>query len=162
MKFTSTKLIELGSCAFRQPKADSHCRYLHGYRLTAKIWFRANKLDENNWVVDFGSLGYLKEVLKKQFDHTTVIAGDDPYIDQFIGLNDLDILDLRVMHDGVGIEKFAQYCFNTANNFIKEDTDGRCWVDKVEVFEHENNSAIYTENMITTMNFVHHTDGDNG
>ena len=56
MSFTSTKIIELGSCAFRQPKAESHCRFIHGYRLTAKFWFGANQLDKNNWVVDFGSL----------------------------------------------------------------------------------------------------------
>ena len=64
MSFTSTKILELGSCAFRQPKADSHCRFLHGYRLTAKFWFRASQLDKNNWVVDFGSLGYLKKIFK--------------------------------------------------------------------------------------------------
>ena len=90
-----------------------------------------------------------------------VIAADDPAIRAFKMLNDDDIVDLRIM-DGVGIEKFAEYCFNTANNFIKESTEGRCWVDKVEVFEHENNSAIYTDKMVTTMRFVDHTDQDNG
>jgi len=56
--------------------------------------------------------------------------------------------------DGVGIEKFAEYCFKISNNFIKEQSEGRCWVDKVEVFEHENNSAIYTDNIKTTMRFA--------
>ena len=73
MSFTSTKILEIGSCAFRQPKAESHCRFLHGYRLTAKFWFKANELDEHNWVVDFGSFDNLKKLLKDQFDHTTVI-----------------------------------------------------------------------------------------
>ena len=161
MSFTSTKIIELGSCAFRQPKAESHCRFIHGYRLTAKFWFGASQLDENNWVVDFGSLKHLKKILQAQFDHTMVIAADDPAIRAFKMLNDDDIVDLRIM-DGVGIEKFAEYCFNTANKFIKESTEGRCWVDKVEVFEHENNSAIYTDRMVTTMTFVDHMDQDNG
>jgi len=161
MSFTSTKVLELGSCAFRQPKADSHCRFLHGYRLTAKFWFRAGKLDKNNWVVDFGSLSHLKKILKEQFDHTTVIDKSDPYIDSFEGLNGAGVLDLRVM-DGVGIEKFAEYCFKISNDIILEQSEGRCWVDKVEVFEHENNSAIYTENLSTTMSFVNHTEQDNG
>ena len=69
--FKSTKIIELGSCAFRQPQAKAHCQFLHGYRLTAKFWFEANELDENNWVVDFGALKGLKQLLEKQFDHTT-------------------------------------------------------------------------------------------
>ena len=161
MSFTSTKILELGSCAFRQPKADSHCRFLHGYRLTAKFWFGASKLDENNWVVDFGSLSHLKKILKQQFDHTTVIDKNDPYIESFEGLDGAGVLDLRVM-DGVGIEKFAEYCFKISNDVILDQSQGRCWVDKVEVFEHENNSAIYTENNSTTMSFANHTEQDNG
>jgi len=153
MKFTSTKILELGSCAFRQPKAESHCKFLHGYRLTAKFWFGANRLDDNNWVVDFGGFDHLKKLLKDQFDHTTVIDKNDPYIDSFKGLADAGVLDLRVM-DGVGIEKFAEYCFKVSNSFIKEQSEGRCWVDNVEVFEHENNSAIYTETVTTTMRFA--------
>ena len=64
--FSSTKIIELGSCAFRQPQATSHCRFVHGYRLVGKFWFGANELDENNWVVDFGSLKHLKNILQAQ------------------------------------------------------------------------------------------------
>ena len=155
MKFTSTKILELGSCAFRQPKADhSHCRYLHGYRLTAKFWFGANSLDENHWVVDFGNLGHLKKILREQFDRTTCIAADDPALPIFEELRKADACDLRVMSKGTGIERIAEYCHDVSDEIIKEQTEGRCWVDKVEVFEHENNSAIYTENMITTMRFA--------
>jgi 6-pyruvoyltetrahydropterin/6-carboxytetrahydropterin synthase len=163
MKFTSTKIIELGSCAFRQPKANhSHCRFLHGYRLTAKFWFSTNQLDENHWVVDFGGLGHLKKVLKHQFDHTTCIASDDPVLPILEELQKADACDLRVMPNGTGIERIAEYCHTTANEIIKEQTEGRCWVAKVEVFEHENNSAIYTDQMTTTMSFVHHTEEDHG
>ena len=140
--FTSTKIIELGSCAFRQPMAKSHCRFVHGYRLTAKFWFSARHLDENNWVVDFGSLKQLKQILKDQFDHTTCIARSDPKLDMFKKLRDAGVCDLRVM-DGVGIEKFAEYCHSVADNYVDELTDGRCSCTKVEVFEHENNSAIF-------------------
>ena len=81
MKFTSTKILELGSCAFRQPKAaHSHCRFIHGYRLTAKFWFGTNQLDENHWVVDFGGFKGLKEELKRTFDHKTVISKKDPFL----------------------------------------------------------------------------------
>lgn len=142
MSFKSTKIIELGSCAFRQPTATSHCKYLHGYRLTAKFWFEASSLDENNWVVDFGGLKDLKKILQKQFDHTTCVSSHDPYLTLFKQLNDTGICDLRVM-DGVGIEKFAEWCYNTANKHVQQLTDGRCKCIKAEVFEHENNSAIF-------------------
>ena len=46
--------------------------------------------------------------------------------------------------DGVGIEKFAEYCHTVAESYVDELTDGRCRCVKVEVFEHENNSAIFS------------------
>ena len=147
--YQSTKVIDLGSCAFRQPKAQSHCRWLHGYRLQSKLWFGCNVLDGNNWVVDFGSLKGLKKKFEDQFDHTTCIAKDDPALNYFTDLQNEDICDLRVM-DGVGIEKFAEWCFNVGNNYIKKMTGGRCWIDKVEVWEHEKNSATYTNDHADT------------
>ena len=49
---------------------------------------------------------------------------------------------LRVM-DGVGIEKTAEWCFKTVDPMIKGMSVGRCWLNRVEVWEHELNSAIY-------------------
>lgn len=140
--FKSTKVIELGSCAFRQPTATSHCKYLHGYRLTAKFWFEADSLDQNNWVVDFGGLKDLKTILQDQFDHTTCVSAKDPKLSLFKQLFDEGLCDLRIM-DGVGIEKFAEWCWEAADKHVVKITDGRCKCVKVEVFEHENNSAIY-------------------
>ena len=42
------------SAAFRQWRADSHCKFLHGYSLEFEFEFGADELDEKNWVVDFG------------------------------------------------------------------------------------------------------------
>lgn len=147
MSFNSTKIIELGSCAFRQPRAKSHCRFIHGYRLVAKFWFSCNELDENNWVVDFGSLKGLKDKLEQHFDHTTIISKDDPFLDDFNDLNRKGVIDLRI-DDGVGIEMFAKKCFDIANIFVKAATNDRCDVEKVEVWEHEKNSATYTNKFV--------------
>lgn len=143
--YQSTKIIELGSCAFRQWKAvKSHCKFVHGYRLMAKFWFEAETLDEKNWVVDFGGLKALKSFLQCQFDHTLCISSDDPLLPKFQELHDLGGCDLRIM-DGVGVEKTAEWCYNAAKTFIETDDylKERCRVKKVEVWEHENNSAIY-------------------
>jgi 6-pyruvoyltetrahydropterin/6-carboxytetrahydropterin synthase len=142
MKFESTKIIELGSCAFRQWKADSHCKFIHGYRLIGKFWFECNHLDEKNWVVDFGGLKELKQVLEKQFDHTLCIAGDDPLLNHFEQLHKLGAVDLRIMPRGVGIERTAEFCFEIADSHIRGITNNRCWVKRVEVWEHDKNSAI--------------------
>ena len=144
-KYQSTKVIELGSCAFRQWRAShSHCKYLHGYQLKAKLWFGCNELDNKNWCVDFGGLKELKQHLQELFDHTTTVALDDPELETFKELDNKGIIQLRVFENGVGIERVAQAVFEHSNNFIKYHTDDRCWVDKVEVFEHEDNSATYS------------------
>jgi len=141
----STKVIELGSCAFRQWRAThSHCQYIHGYQLKAKFYFTGKELDDKNWMVDFGGIKDLKKILTNQFDHTLCVAQDDPLLPFWQELNNQGGCQLRIM-EAVGIEKTAEWCYHTANDFIKLETNGRCWVDMVEVFEHENNSAIYFE-----------------
>ena len=145
MSYQSTKIIELGSCAFRQWRAThSHCRFLHGYQLKAKLWFGGSALDEKNWIVDFGGLKELKAKLQHVFDHTTTVAADDPELATFEELDKKGIIQLRVLEKGVGIERVAEVVHSISNNYIKSLTSGRCWVDMVEVFEHEDNSATFT------------------
>ena len=141
--FYSTKVIPLGSCAFRQPYATSHCRFIHGYRLQAKFWFSCNELDKNNWVVDFGGLKDLKKILEETFDHKTVVWSQDPDIDMFRELEKRKMIELVELQNGVGIERFAEHCCNIADTHVKSITDNRCWCEKVEVWEHEQNSAIF-------------------
>jgi 6-pyruvoyltetrahydropterin/6-carboxytetrahydropterin synthase len=143
VKFESTKIIELGSCAFRQWRAEgTHCRFCHGYRLMAKFWFGCTGLDDKNWVINFGGLKEVKKILQDQFDHTLCIAKDDPLLEDFKQLDAKGGCQLRIM-DGVGIEKTAEWCYKTVDPMIRKMSVGRCWVNKVEVWEHEFNSAIY-------------------
>jgi 6-pyruvoyltetrahydropterin/6-carboxytetrahydropterin synthase len=113
----------------------------------AKFWFKCSSLDHRNWAVNFGGLKELKATLQNQFDHTLCIAADDPLRGMFEDLNTAGGCQLRIMNDGVGIEKTAEWCFNAAKDFLEKnkETKGRCWVSKVEVWEHDQNSAIYAE-----------------
>ena len=127
------------SCAFRQWRADSHCNLIHGYALGFEITFEAETLDDRNWVIDFGDLGVLKQYLKDTFDHTTVIAEDDPMIQDFIYLKDKELIDLRIMSN-VGCEAFAQEVYE----FCRERYESqRVKVKSVRVFEHGANSAVF-------------------
>jgi 6-pyruvoyltetrahydropterin/6-carboxytetrahydropterin synthase len=110
--------------------------------LKAKFYFGCTELDSNNWSVDFGGLKQLKQILNNQFDHTLCIAESDPLLEDFKALHQKGGCDLRIMQ-GVGIEKTAEWCFNAASQFLKDVYGDRCWVEKVEVYEHENNSAIF-------------------
>tara|TARA_R110000744_G_scaffold253480_1_gene369092 strand:- start:130 stop:825 length:696 start_codon:yes stop_codon:yes gene_type:complete len=153
--YTSSKLIELGSAAFRQWRAShSHCKYLHGYQLKAKFTFGCKSLDDKNWCVDFGGLDDLKQALRDQFDHTTVVAGDDPELDTFKTLHEKNIIQLRIMDGGVGAERFAEWVFKTADTWVDEVTEGRCFVLNVTVTEHGDNWASYTKPLNENTTYV--------
>lgn len=152
MKYQSTKTFghERGlSCCFRQHKANSHCNLLHGYALSFKFVFGAEELDSRGWVVDFGCLKGLEEQLRKMFDHTTVIAMDDPMglviQEAFKPQFRIQIADVRILKDGVGCEKFAKLAYEMAVEEINQMFSGvrNIRVVSCECAEHGANSAIY-------------------
>jgi len=131
------------SAVFRQPNADhSHCHLLHGYSLAFTFTFGCDNLDNKNWAVDFGGLKPLKAWLEDSFDHKVAVDKDDPHMDTLKDLEAKGLAELRIF-DGVGAEKFAEHAFNFADKLIREKTDNRCYVVKVECAEHGANSAIY-------------------
>ena len=151
--FQSTKLFDGFSCVFRQWKAEgTHCRFLHGYGVSFRVWFEG-ELDERNWVWDFGGMkranGTIdgmnpKAWMDYMFDHTTIIAEDDPGIGGFKTMDQLGIIQLRII-PAVGAEQFAKYIFEKLNIFVQEETNSRVKVARVEFMEHSKNTAIYEE-----------------
>jgi 6-pyruvoyltetrahydropterin/6-carboxytetrahydropterin synthase len=147
MTYISTKSYghDVGlSCSFRQWRAShSHCQYLHGYALSIRLEFEADRLDERNWVIDFGDLKDLKKTLQDTYDHKTVVAADDPHMAWFRHGQELKLLDLVVV-DSVGCEAFARHVWTLANDWlVARGQTPRCRVSRVEVCEHGANSAIY-------------------
>ena len=150
-KFQSTKLFDGFSTVFRQWKAEgTHCKFLHGYGVSFRVWFEG-ELDERNWVWDFGGMKRAKntidgknpkEWMDYMFDHTTIVATDDPGIGGFRTMNELGIIQLREL-EAVGAEQFAKYIFEKLNTFVQEETSGRVSVVRVEFMEHAKNTAIY-------------------
>jgi 6-pyruvoyltetrahydropterin/6-carboxytetrahydropterin synthase len=145
--FKSTKRFghEVGlSAAFRQWRAHSHCRHIHGYALAVKFVFATEVLDLTNWCVDFGSLKSLKGMLEDTFDHTLLVAEDDPHKDLLCSLAGLDIAKVIVV-PATGCERFAQFIFECAEQWLYDNGYApRAWLESVEVSEHGANSAIYT------------------
>ena len=142
--YYSTKRFSGYSTCFRQWRAThSHCRFLHGYAMEFKVTFQG-PLDDRNWVMDFGAFkrNGIKEHLSYMFDHTTVVASDDPALDTFRELESQGLIQLRVI-EHVGCEKFAEFLHGVINRFLNKETDGRVRASKVEVYEHERNSASY-------------------
>jgi 6-pyruvoyltetrahydropterin/6-carboxytetrahydropterin synthase len=150
-KFQSTKLFDGFSTVFRQWKAEgTHCKFLHGYGVSFRVWFEG-ELDERNWVWDFGGMKRAKntidgknpkEWMDYMFDHTTIVATDDPGIGGFRTMNELGIIQLREL-EAVGAEQFAKYIYDKLNTFVQEETENRVSVIRVEFMEHSKNTAIY-------------------
>jgi len=152
-KFQSTKLFDGYSCVFRQWKAEgTHCRFLHGYGVSFRVWFEG-ELDERNWVWDFGGMKRAKgtidgmnpkEWMDYTFDHTTIIAIDDPFINAFKQMEAAGVAQIRIL-PAVGAEQFAKYIFEKLNTFIQEETNNRVKIVRVEFMENNKNSATYEE-----------------
>ena len=150
--FKSTKVFDGFSTCFRQWKADTtHCKFLHGYGVSFKLYFEGD-LDDRNWVWDFGGMKRAKNKIDGMspkdwfdymFDHTVVVAEDDPQLDKYFRKLDRNgTIQLRVV-PAVGAEKFAEFIYNKVNPFIEKETEGRVKIAKVEFREHEKNNAIY-------------------
>lgn len=142
LMFGSTKRYSPGfSCAFAQWQADSHCKYLHGYALEFEFTFEAEELDARNWVVDFGALKPVKSWLESMYDHTTLVARDNPNLDYYRALDGRGQLQLREV-DATGCEATALEVFRYTELWLLGSGFGpRCRVVKVEVREHTGNSA---------------------
>jgi 6-pyruvoyltetrahydropterin/6-carboxytetrahydropterin synthase len=76
------------------------------------------------------------------FDHTTLVAQDDPGINGFRTMDQLGVIQLREL-PAVGAEQFAKFIFEKVNSFVQEETNQRVKVIRVEFMEHERNTAIY-------------------
>ena len=149
--FRSTKVFDGYSTVFRQWKADgTHCQFLHGYGVSFKVWFEG-ELDERNWVWDFGGMKRAKGTIDgmnpkswmdNMFDHTVIVADDDPYLEQFKQMWKDGIIQLRII-PATGAEQFAKYIYEKLNTFIQEETNGRVKVLQVEFREHAKHTAFY-------------------
>jgi 6-pyruvoyltetrahydropterin/6-carboxytetrahydropterin synthase len=152
-KFQSSKVFDGFSTVFRQWKAeDTHCRFLHGYGVSFKVYFEGD-LDHRNWVWDFGGMKRAKTQIDGMspkawmdymFDHTLICAKDDPGLPHFRKLEFEGLVQLRVI-PATGAEKFAEFIFNKINDFVLEETEGRVKVTKVKFAEHGKNAAYYVE-----------------
>ena len=120
MKFQSTKIFDGYSTVFRQWRAEgTHCSFLHGYGISFKIIFEGD-LDERNWVWDFGGMKRAKNTIDGMppkawmdymFDHTYIIAEDDPFLPLAIEMDKTEIAQVRIV-PATGAEQFAKFIYD--------------------------------------------------
>ena len=98
-------------------------------------------MDERNWIFDFGGLKRtdLKiegknpiDYFKWLFDHTVILAEDDPEREKFMHLEKSGVLQLRLV-EAVGCEQFAKLVYDKLNPVIVAQSEGKA-KDKVGAF----------------------------
>ena len=143
-KYGSTKTYkQLGPVAYRQWRADSHCNQIHGYALSFHFEFESDTLDVRNWVIDFGGLKPLKGLLEDWFDHTLLVATDDPMREELLNLGKLKLAKITEV-ERTGCEGIADFLYEYVNtiflpNYGEKD---RVWCSRVEVRETDANMAM--------------------
>ena len=143
MKYISTKTYkQIAPVAYRQWKADSHCNKIHGYALTFYFEFEATTLDARNWVMDFGGLRPLKDKLEEWFDHTLLLALDDPNYKDIKKLGELGLAKITEV-EKTGCEGIAEFLYEYVNTIFLPSygEQDRIWCRRVEVRETDNNMA---------------------
>ena len=145
--YVSTKYYkELGSVAYRQWRDDGHCSKLHGYAMSFYFEFESTDLDSRKWVMDFGGLTPLKEQLEKWFDHTVLVASDDPHKNEILNLEKIGIARV-IEFENLGSEALANALFEYVNEILLplygNEFSKRVRCRKVMVQETEKNTAWY-------------------
>lgn len=153
--FCSTKKIGPISTSHRNwhaatnPNRDSRkCSWVHGYSRYIEFTF-IGELDRHQWVYDFGDCKFIKQWLDEKWDHKTLISSDDPELEFLKQCEERDLLKLTIIPAdnpewGPGIEGSAKWVFDVINPLVLEKTKGRVAIAKIEIWEHEHNSASYS------------------
>ena len=143
-KYISTKnYSHLGPVAYRQWRAESHCNLIHGYALSFHFQFECADLDSRNWCMDYGGLKPLKGLLEDWFDHTLLVAEDDPEFDTFMELQSKGLAKCTVVAK-TGCEGLADWLYEYVNTIFLKDygEQDRVWCSMVQVRETDSNMAM--------------------
>lgn len=145
-KWISTKTYrQIGPVAYRQWRADSHCRFIHGYALSFHLEFECDTLDARNWCMDFGGLRPLKEKLEDWFDHTLLLALDDPQYAEIKRLGEIGLAKITEV-EKTGCEGISDFIYKYINGVFLPQCGAaeaeRVWCSMVQVRETDSNMAM--------------------
>ena len=164
MSYTSTKTFDCVSTAHRNwrakanPNRDSRkCAYIHGYTKTFTFVFGCSELDQHQWVEDYSTasadgkkrtMTQIKEFIKEDLDHGVTTDNQDPMLTELVRMHELELIKLIVIPVENGqsgsVEGLCRYLYNRFDPLLREESNGRAWIESVTVSEHQNNSSTYT------------------
>ncbi len=150
IKIKSTKVYKYLPCGHAQffdlepDGSPGECASIHGYDREVEFTF-AGDIDDMGWIVPFGELKAVKDFLEYYFDHVTALPANDPRLHQLTeeltapgGL----LGTVRILPSGVSMEMSSVFIWEHVNHYIYKITNGRCYVERVRVYEHNRNDAM--------------------
>jgi 6-pyruvoyltetrahydropterin/6-carboxytetrahydropterin synthase len=110
-----------------------------------KFYFGTDNLDARNWAADYGGLKELKGILESQFDHTLLVAEDDPELDFYKEMEKRKLAKLTILPK-LGCEGLADQLYKFVNgvyipDYLGQGEADRLWCYRVEVRETQSNMA---------------------
>lgn len=148
--FTCTKRYPEICVGHRNWNSGTRCARIHGYARTVEITIVARELDDRQWVMDLGNLRFIRDELVEMWDHKQLVADNDPLLEDFKRLEDKGALSLTILDHsrgwGPGLEGSCQHLYDTFREKVREASNGRCHISKVEIWEKsENRAALVIE-----------------
>lgn len=142
MQLVCSKVFQDIPFAHRQFRHDGHCALIHGHNWSFKFTFTCDVVDENNFIVDFGKMQWLKSFLTI-FDHACIFCEDDPRREVFEEMQKEKIMRCIFLRD-CSCEGLAQFLMTQVNALIVDIdslADRGVRLIEVTVFEDSKNSA---------------------
>ena len=157
IKIKATKVFKYLPCGHAQyfdlepDGSPGECASVHGYDREVEFTF-AGEIDDYGWIIPFGELAPVKAFLEYYFDHVTVLPADDPRLGQIT--KELTVPGgllgtLRVLPSGVSMEMSSIFIWEHVNHYVYKVTNGRCYVERVRVYEHNRNDAMCEVDEVT-------------
>lgn len=143
--YTCVKRFPEISVSHRHWRAPTHCAYIHGYARTTEVTIGCDALDTHGWVFDLGALRPVRSFLEQAWDHRVLVADDDPLLADLQALEAKGGLRLHVMDTSRGwgptLESSCQFVFDHTDSLVREASNGRARIIKIEIWEKGDNRA---------------------
>lgn len=114
---------------------------IHGHNWGIAITFGCYATDASGFVVDFGELHYIRDWLDTHLDHACLFNADDPLKDRIIQAAPQAFKTYILPN--CSSEGIAQHLFDIFAPMVKQETQNRAFIIKIEIFEDSKNSATY-------------------
>ncbi len=127
--------------AHRQHRHTGDCALIHGHNWTLQLTFACESFDDNGFVVDLGSLDYMKQWIRENLSHACALAVDDPLKSAIIDSARSAYKLYEVPN--VSCEGIAAHLWEIFSELLYCKEGERVWITRVDLRENRKNAACF-------------------